>query len=87
VITTIIVLVLAILAGDTLYSRARLHLRIRAAQRVRKHDRGLGPEGWSRVDSVRQAFGRDVGEVGEIGIDDNLGRFDSLLNNNHRRPR
>jgi hypothetical protein len=85
VIDWVIGISLAVIAVDALVSRTRLRLRARATYQSRRVNHNLGPEGWSRVDSVRQVFGRDAGDVGEIVPNDNLSRFDSLLSNNHRR--
>jgi hypothetical protein len=88
-ISWIIGLSLAVLAGDALYSRARLHLRSRATHHARRPAHSGGGEGWHEIGSIAGLTARAAEEYGqaEIVTDDNLSRFDSLLNNNHRRPR
>jgi hypothetical protein len=90
-ISWIIGLALLVIVSDTIYLRAQIHLRRRAAHHARRVNHkqtvsaaSLGPEGWGRVDNVRQIFGRDAGEVGEA-VEDGSNPFDSILGRRGRR--
>jgi hypothetical protein len=72
----IVFIVLVVVAADTIWARARIRLRERAAHAARPQSRG--PEGWR---SLQDADARDEPQQIAASFD----RIDSILGGNARR--
>jgi hypothetical protein len=84
--------VAVVVAADAIWTRAGLRLRTRAAQSATKspshqlitsESRG----GWRSIDRIGEVTGGGGDEIGMVEDSRFEGRFDSLINNNHRRSR
>lgn len=79
-VTIIICAVLAVLAADAIWSRARPRLRTRAAHVDRPRSREIihrSPEGWRSLDTSERPT--------EPEADNSFGRIDQILGGNARR--
>jgi hypothetical protein len=78
-ISWIIAISLAVLAGDALYARMRLRLRTRTAHQTRRVNHTFGSEGWRSVGSIGEVTGV---ERAEVEVDENP--FASIIGRRRR---
>ena len=69
----ICIMVAIVVAADAVFIRARIRLRTRAEHHARRPSRGLGPEGWRKIEDL------DGGDEGSAVEDIPCSRLGSIL--------